>query len=628
VSPAPSGDKKAPVPAWVVSAAIVILITLLTWPVASIRPQYGLDPSWGFGLHRGAELGLRWGRDVVFTYGPLGFLTVPALWSTPTLVLGLAWAALQWGALAATIFSLLRRFGPTVAAAAGTWALMAASPLPIAEVTPALVCLWGVGITQGTFTPRQQQLLLPAGAVLAGVDLLVKFSSGVVCAAVVLIASWAVRNSWRSVAKTICLMTAGLLLAWGVASRSFWGLVPYLRRSAEVAAGYTEAMWLDSAPFIGYPLFLIVVAGFGVLLGLHGTPGKRLALLAVVAIALFMFGKQSFVRYDIYHAPIVFALATVLPLALGRPTSRLTGGLCLLTVAVSGVAMFAVARHAGIRAVRAWPSHVRNPAASAADAFGQTRTILTSRRFELQSAARANIVQELGLDDLPKGIFHDHSAHVDPWATSAIWALQLRWRPLPVFQSYAAYTADLDDINARALSSGEGPQRILRLESRPVAGRNRVWESPASMLAMLCHYDQEIAGAGWQILRQIPNRCGSARRLSGADHLGGEAVPIPPGGDNELVFARLHLRQSQVERLSNTLFRPQSYPVVLLDGTERHRLVPATAGQSLLLRVPPAWGFSPDYERAVSKQTLALTAAGGGARVEFWAVPLSGAPAP
>ncbi|MBN8868864.1 MAG: hypothetical protein J0H66_03175 [Solirubrobacterales bacterium] len=62
-------------PTW----AIGILVALLGWKPGFGHPVSGLDASWVVGLFMAAHEHLRFGTEVVFTYGPLGFLRFPWL---------------------------------------------------------------------------------------------------------------------------------------------------------------------------------------------------------------------------------------------------------------------------------------------------------------------------------------------------------------------------------------------------------------------------------------------------------------------------------------------------------------------------------------------------------------------
>lgn len=57
---------------------LLVCIAVLTFPPLIIGASGGgLDQSWRIGLLKAADQGLIYGRDIVFTYGPLGFLTIP-----------------------------------------------------------------------------------------------------------------------------------------------------------------------------------------------------------------------------------------------------------------------------------------------------------------------------------------------------------------------------------------------------------------------------------------------------------------------------------------------------------------------------------------------------------------------
>src|SRR5471030_895411 len=56
------------------TVAVVAALVLLTWPVTSLLAQANLDNSAIIGLSLAVSRGLAFGRQVVYTYGPLGFV--------------------------------------------------------------------------------------------------------------------------------------------------------------------------------------------------------------------------------------------------------------------------------------------------------------------------------------------------------------------------------------------------------------------------------------------------------------------------------------------------------------------------------------------------------------------------
>ena len=57
--------------------SLALVVALVTWPVLSLTPGVGLDPSWEVALQMATQRGFDWGTQVIFSYGPLGFLSVP-----------------------------------------------------------------------------------------------------------------------------------------------------------------------------------------------------------------------------------------------------------------------------------------------------------------------------------------------------------------------------------------------------------------------------------------------------------------------------------------------------------------------------------------------------------------------
>jgi len=99
-------EQSAPAARWQVWLATVpgqtVLLTLAVClsipPVFSTPPTIGLDPSWNLSLQLAAINGKVFGREFVFTYGPLGYLLTQAAVSKTLLlgydlfVLGSLWA--------------------------------------------------------------------------------------------------------------------------------------------------------------------------------------------------------------------------------------------------------------------------------------------------------------------------------------------------------------------------------------------------------------------------------------------------------------------------------------------------------------------------------------------------------
>jgi len=93
-----------------ISTLLLALVLLaFVWPVLDAPGRIGLDTSWRIGLDLAASAHLRYGVDIVFTYGPLGFLgySQPLVGSMSRLAL-LATGAVYFGVVATLLIDVRR----------------------------------------------------------------------------------------------------------------------------------------------------------------------------------------------------------------------------------------------------------------------------------------------------------------------------------------------------------------------------------------------------------------------------------------------------------------------------------------------------------------------------------------
>ena len=222
----------------------------------------------------------------------------------------------------------------------------------------------------------------------------------------------------------------------------------------------------------------------------------------------------------------------------------------------------------------------------------------------------------------------------------------LRRTPLPLFQSYFAYTAALDEVNADRLRSDARPERILRefvprtftsgpstagtkAEATDVDGRMYWFESPAATLERLCRYHELVAGDRWQVLGATGRQCGTPVSLGTVEARAGERVSVPPPpSDDQFVIVRVHgVEGGLVERVRTALWKATEW-YVRVEG-RNFRLVPGTADQGLLLAVPEAAQGSAPFAFGAPIDSITVSAGKGGRdskaklTYEFLAVPMA-----
>lgn len=566
-------------------------LAVLSWPVPGLTPQPGLDPAYGYALAEAARQGLRWGSQLVFTYGPLGFLSVPQLWWTPAAAAALVFTFAVHLGLCVVVYKNVARiagwFAATLAVLGSAWLTSvttghtpgaAAEVLALVVLGAALLALDGVW---------RSPWLAAAGVLAASIDLLVKLDSGLLVAAIVVVSVAAASRRWwlagLSAAGSIAVLSVAL---WALDGQPLSGLPAMLRTTWSVIGGWTGALAYEQ-PGLGwqYPVAALLVAIVAaVLLAplLARRPGRaQLAgRVLITAGSLFVAFKHGFVRHDA-HAVEFFTTELVLLLVLPRVSgSRWEGWLRLAGVAGVGVVInlgsFGLVPSAGSFAQGGL--HFAEQVAQVS---------IPSLRHQVQARGRRAIK---AVEQVPAGalaVIGTRGVQVDPSDTSVAWAYGLAWHPVPVFQTNVAYTPALDQLNANALRGSNAPAAILLSSGERVGNVVPAQDSPAYNVAELCHYRTAYASPRWSVLLRSVDHCGAPRTVARVVIRPGQSVALPRVGARQVLTLSVRLPgRAVLAKLRQLAFKPSRQLAIVLDGTS-YLLYRARAVGPLLVYVPP-----------------------------------------
>jgi hypothetical protein len=607
-----------------------VLLALLTWRHTNFLPVDSLDPSWQAALHMVAHDRLPYNR-IVFTYGPLGFLAQPEGFYASTMALSALYVFAVQMSLCTALVSVLRRTVGLAVAAVATFLLVAVAPtLGVINAVVVAVFVAAYGLLRGDYSPRAQRVLVAAGGVAAGTHLLIKLNTGVTLLVVgAVTALFLERRAWQPGVIFVVAAAGSLVAGWLITGNGLGDLVPFFARSWQVASGYSEAMTVETGSReIFYPVAAVVTAILAALAWrasrdwpLH----RRVGLGLAGGMCLFAVFKLGFVRHDSHDVDFFGEVLLVGAVLAGSIASPSAGWRNAIPAAATAAILTAHLMASGVSAL-----HGVAPAAELARA-GQDISVLASpaRRERAAQRARTNLRSRYyHLTPSIVSVLRGHTIHIRPWESGIAWAYpEFRWQPVPVFQEYTAYTTGLDDLDAAFLRSPDAPERIL---TQPLAIdiRNPDWESPAAMVAIVCHYRELLADSPWQVLGRVANRCGSERSLGVVKARVGETVSVPDTGNrNELVVARIQgLDYSLLYDLRTTLWRaPEVH--VRLDGGRRNRLVPGTAADGLIVRAPKerlgfSQPFAPDSANLLRVERESGIGLNQDLTIEFVAIPV------
>ena len=597
---------------WVI---VPLVIVLLSWHALALEPLPDLDNSWHAALHMALHDRITFGDHLIFTYGPLGFLSVPTLWYGDTGTIAVLYTLLVRIALAAAVFAGARRsYGTLVGALAallvgGATGVAFEAELPSLGLETAAFLVFAVWVVDRVAGGRRLLVLMAAGGAIAGLELLNKVSVGLNMTVLTVVMAFAARGRRRdNFIVSIGVLVVTLMTAWTVTGQS-WGALPaYVHNSARIVSGYALAMSYEEAGLGWQYVAALVAFAFGLVAALQMTTDgnggrRRWGIIALwVAFCLFQF-KDGFVRHDQIHGTIYFVALLVGFFALRwRRRGRLVGA--VLTAVLFAFAL--IAQSSSLSAVF-------DPVNSASTAIEQLGQVINSaERNAITARGRAVIEAEYPIDERTLALLEGQTVHVAPYQTTVAWAYGLNWRPLPVFQSYSAYTTGLDEVDANALLSRDAPRRILRNLNSEGDGRVPAFDEGLTTRTILCHYKELRTTAAWEVLGLGPNRCGAPVPLGTVRADWDQAVSVPPPPNNHsFVFVRVDgVAVGGLESLIALLYRPDLREIVL-EGVP-HRLIAGTASDGLVLRAPAAVDFTAPFNIAPNSSSIAVSKVGQG----------------
>ena len=565
---------------------LVGVFLVASFPVHLIPLRAGNDPSFWYGLNLLADSDYRHGRDVVFPYGPLGYLLIP-LDVHHNLLLGLA----AWLLLHALLGVLLLRRSLMPQ---GLWPVATFAALLLAGQALGLpfqyrvVLLIGLLMSESLDARRWPSVPAAAAGVLTAVGLLSKFGLGIVGVSMLLVGE-AVRLARRGAARTTVATLGGFLVPLTMLVFTEFGGVAdfwlWLRNSLELASEYGVAMSLP-AYWQGLFVGVLCLTLFGVVLVVQA--GKRLPALPCALIyslpVLFAF-KHGFVRQD-GHIQNFFSFLVVVLAALAL-RARTKKGMATLAGLVAVVATLALGAY--------WQGGFLYPEARLRKATGLegltnlAKTVrLGNTRARLRQEGDANL-EAVRLPALWLQAMSGRRVDVFPTEISYVAANGLNWVPNPALQGYSAWTETLDGRSAAHLA-GNGPEFLI-FEFHSIDLRHPFLDPPATVRAILQNFSpvESSLEQGRLLLQRTPERfrypVGGPTEVR-ADM--GEWVAVPEAA--VLVFADLHFRMTLPGRLTKLVFRgaPVSMEVMYASGvTSSFRILPSTTSGGLLLNFLP-----------------------------------------
>lgn len=519
-----------------------------------IYPASDLDTSWRMAFGRFFVEGRQFGKDIVFTYGPLGWTMGRAYW-------GQQWAAqigwqlgqsfllaalVTWHAFRLTgyrrVFFLLfyLLFGLTYQDAIQQLAMIFA----------------GLELIRRAGSPwRWSSLFL---LVVLAVYSLVKFNNLLLGAFVAGIAGvvelWVARKAWAL--RLPALFTALFLAGWMLCRQRLGTLPAYVHSSWEISTGYQDAMFL-SCPPVQLALGVATAALLVIYLAVNSLtqPDRvRAAALGLAAAAyLYLNWKHGFIRADGHQIGFYYAALTIVtgaPLLLADGSRwRAVKNLLLTAAGIASVVAIELVLPGLARGALSMFERALNRTAAYVAHPEDTHADYDNRLSQQKDATRLNHT---------KGEVKGASLDVLGFEQGVALFNDFNYQPRPVFQSYSAYTPYLTNLNGKYYASDRAPEYAL-FKMQVIDGRLAVMDDQEVLRLLVQRYTYVFSDQAFTLWKRKPGPFHAAdyapKPLRTIPAKLGEKIDVTDlAGQN--LWVQIDYQPTLLGRLRRFLFKP------------------------------------------------------------------------
>lgn len=541
-----------------------------------------MDPSCQMALSNFAEKRAQFGTDIIFTYGPLGYL-VPEVYDGIFFKRKLIAELISKLFMTAVIVAIARQIPRLnqVLFFCFIWIVV-----PRLHSYPEVLfyfCLAALGSVFAGSDSRGPYVLAFALGFPAFVSL-IKFTHLVYSTVVVALLSayWASRKNLKTSLLIPSAYSALIFIAWAMAGQRWTSFPRWISTSLEVVSGYQQCMGLEPESGI-LPVALAIAAVAASLFAISIYSLRRdlsgCFPLLCLAVGYWVSWKHGLVRAD-DHVNLFFgfcflgfvAFPAFIDLSRYRPRiiQVLSGLGCLLCLCGMYIQSSTLLTQGPTYAVSHFFRTIRN----LAFVTSYQETMRTQLLAERKRAECPRIKAEVG------------TATVDMFGynQAIVFLNDLNYKPRPVFQSYGTYTPFLIRANADFYRSTEAPTYIIS-SLATVDDHFPTEDDSEALRVLLVDYDLVLAEKGWLLWKRSAFAKPVTEELTGTQvmekHFGQE---VTLSGNN--LWCAIDIKERPLGRLRDFFYKPPSLFISFTDENHQdsvYRILPTVARTGFIL---------------------------------------------
>ena len=497
-------DSSEPLPApptpldWIFRILGFAVLAAIAFTVPNF-PTADLDSSWRMALGKFLLDGRQFGTDVVFTYGPLGFVMGKTYW-------GGQWASLiAWQVGQALVFAAMVYWqGARLTGYSRIFYFVFFFLFGLTyedAMHQTFIAFAGLALIRRSHAPwRWSSVALLA--LLATLSL-AKFTNMLLGLFLVLLAGglelWVRRRP--SALRVPALYLGFFLAGWMLCGQRLGNIPAYLHSSWEISQGYQDAMGSSCPPvqlYLGVTVALLVIAYLLLNLAAHPDRLRGTALTLGAGAYLYLNWKHGFIRADGHQVGFYYAALTVIvssPLLLeDAPRFRWPRRVLLTLAGLTTLVSLELVLPGLVRGILGAGQHEvdRNIQflAGLANEHKMYEGVLRREKDGLDLIRTKAVVGRATLDVLgfeqAVALFNDFN-----------------YQPRPVFQGYSAYTPYLSRLNYDYYASDRAPEFVL-FKLQTLDSRLTTMDDPHVLRLLVQRYTYLFTELGFTLWKRKP----------------------------------------------------------------------------------------------------------------------------
>lgn len=561
---------------------LVITVFCIFLPLLPVLPSAEpLDPSWTIGINQAVAQGLRFGKDVIFTFGPFAAIYNKAFHpATEHLELvGSLYLAVLY---AIALLGVFKR---------ANMAVLVAMWLLLAGFTTTYDCLFfSYGLLVAIYCWQRNQETKsesPSASIFQiaiisllftgfGLYPLIKgtlfaFYGAIACLTMLFYAG---HRKWLYLAVIPLSMIASMAIFWIYSGQNLQDLPSYYLSISSIISGYTDAMSIDGNRWeiIGYAITAFLLALY--ILSTGGLSINNLYLFLIFSLFLFINFKAGFVRHDQHSLMCGVAIVFATLLAACIKPSKMIWPLLILAI---GVLVLTEGAHKN----QVLPAAAKQIISTYSSSWNGALLRLQNHD-KLVSEYQEKLQALHVIEPLPT---LSGKSDIYPFDQIYLLASQNTWVPRPVLQSYSAYNQTLAEIDSAFLNSQKSADNIF-FRVATIDGRYPSSDDGNSWPTLLNKYHPSGNVGSYLILQKNQGEVLAPKlsTLNSGTYALNAWVDLP--NTEQKLFAAIDIQHSLLGKLKNIVYKSSHLGIAvrLADGSTKYfRLVAGNVSTNFLL---------------------------------------------